>query len=148
MKEIPKIPNKIIQHDLKTLVENGKITINTLSKVTRIEKQWFEDYISEKEHIESISPDEIHFITDFISILSLGMKIDDDSRLKAIIEVLTQIYEMNTDTIANCIEIDRQIIENFMLDSNLISMEEKYTLSVKVMFLYYILKFPKYDILN
>ena len=76
------------------------------------------------------------------------MKIDDDSRLKAIIEVLTQIYEMNTDTIANCIEIDRQIIENFMLDSNLISMEEKYTLSVKVMFLYYILKFPKYDILN
>ena len=73
-----------------------------------------------------------------------GNTIDCDSRLKGIIDVLLQIYKFDLSTLGNCIGIDHKLIMDFLNDESSISISDKYHLSVRIMFLYYIIKYPDY----
>ena len=143
MERINQIPNKIIQQDLSNLIKDKKLTYDVLSNLTKVNSQWFADFIDGKK-VDSLSEETVHYINDLISILSLGSDIDIDTRLKSILEVFEQIYEMDIAVLANCIGIEKEIILNFMQNSKCVSTEQKYELAVKVMFLYYIFKFPDY----
>lgn len=143
MERINQIPNKIIQQDLSDLIKDKKLTYDVLSNLTKVNSQWFADFIDGKE-VDSLPEETVHYINDLISILSLGSDIDIDTRLKSILEVFEQIYEMDKTVLANCIGIEKEIVINYMQDSKCVSVEKKYELAVKVMFLYYIFKFPDY----
>ena len=143
MERINQIPNKIIQQDLSNLIKDKKLTYDVLSNLTKVNSQWFEDFIDGKK-VDSLPEETVHYINDLISILSLGSDIDIDTRLKSILEVFEQIYKMDIAVLANCIGIEKEIVLNFMQNSQCVSAEQKYELAVKVMFLYYIFKFPDY----
>lgn len=138
------IPNNIIQQELLDLIKDKKLTYNILSNLTKVNSQWFVDFVDGKK-VDSLSGETIHYINDLVTILSLGADISIDTRLKSIIEVFEQIYEMDIEILANCIGIEKEIVLKFMKNSELISAEQKYELAVKVMFLYYVFKFPDYQ---
>lgn len=137
------IPNQIIQRELSDLIKDKKLTVDVLSKLTKVNSQWFADFVDGKK-VEPLSEETIHYINDLVGILSLGAEIDIDTRLKSILEVFEQIYEMDMEVLANCTGIEKEKILKFMQDSKCVSAEQKYELAVKVMFLYYIFKFPDY----
>lgn len=142
--QIPnQMPNQIIQRELSDLIKNKKLTFDVLSKLTKVNSKWFADFADGKM-VDSLPEGTVHYINDLISILSLGSEIDVDTRLKSILEVFEQIYEMDMEILANCIGIEKEILLKFMQDSKCVSAEQKYELAVKVMFLYYIFKFPDY----
>lgn len=143
MERINQIPNKIIQQELSDLIKDKKLTCDILSNLTKVNSQWFVDFIEGKK-VESLSDETIHYINDLVSVLSLGENIDNNTRLKSILEVFEQIYGMDIEILSNCIGVEKETIINFMRDSKLVSAEKKYELAVKVMFLYYIFKFPDY----
>lgn len=143
MERINQIPNKTIQQELSDLIKDKKLTYDVLSNLTKVNSQWFADFIDGKK-VASLPEETIHFINELVTILSLGLDIDIDTRLKSIIEVFEQIYEMDIAVLANCIGIEKEIVLSFMKNSKCVSAEQKYELAVKVMFLYYIFKFPDY----
>lgn len=77
--------------------------------------------------------------------MSAGNDISDDERLKGIIEVFLITYKMDLSTLAKCTEIDFDLISNFLQDSKSITPAQKYHLAMRIMFIYYIFKFPDYD---
>lgn len=88
------LPCEMVRRDIKELIIERKLTVDTLSRITKINQQWFIDFISQKKDIENISEYDIRFLTDLTSVLKMGIDFDCDSRLKSIIETLIIEYEM------------------------------------------------------
>ncbi|GKU25220.1 hypothetical protein CFB3_34250 [Clostridium folliculivorans] len=75
--------------------------------------------------------------------------ISEDSRVKAIIDLLTMDYDMSYESIALYSSISLSDVENFMKDTSSISFEKKYKLAVAAIFLHFLLKKePNYDFTN
>ncbi len=82
------LPCEMVRRDIEELILERKLTVDTLSRITKINQQWFIDFISQKKNIKNISKYDIRFLTDLTSILKMGIDFDCDSRLKSIIETL------------------------------------------------------------
>ena len=119
------------------------MSCKTMQMLTGIEERWFQDFIEEKKDIHPLSKETTLFITHLMTQLTLGMDIDIDSRLHGIIEMFPTVYNMDFSTLSSCVNIDEHIISDFMKGVSL-SSDQKYELAVKVMFLYYMFKFPDY----
>ena len=87
----------------------------------------------------------IRFLTDLTSVLKMGIDFDCDSRLKSIIETLIIEYEMDTKTLSLCSGANEDVMCRFLSSTNLVSTEEKYELAVRIMFIYFVFKFPYYE---
>ena len=134
----------IFRNMLIELINKRKITIEALETITSLSAQWFKKYINGQCSLDSLLESEKHFLTDLIILLTDGNTIDCDSRLKGIIDVLLQIYKFDLSTLGNCIGIDHKLITDFLNDESSISISDKYHLSVRIMFLYYMIKYPDY----
>ena len=86
------LPCEMVRRDIKELIIERKLTVDTLSRITKINQQWFIDFISQKKDIENISEYDIRFLTDLTSVLKMGIDFGCDSRLKSIIETLIIEY--------------------------------------------------------
>ncbi|MBD7937538.1 hypothetical protein H9655_10930 [Cytobacillus sp. Sa5YUA1] len=76
-----------------------------------------------------------------LALLTTGMfACDMDSRLQAVIDVLLTNKSFNVKTISIYTRVSEEDIENFLVDSNSVSVETKYKLAVPVLFLHYICK--------
>lgn len=139
------LPCEIVRRDIEELIIEEKLTLGTLSRITKIEQQWFIDFILQKKDIDNISEYDIRFLTDLTSVLRLGMDLDCDSRLKSIIETLIIEYEMDTKTLSLCSGVDEDVMRRFLSSTNLVSAEEKYELAIRIMFIYFVFKFPYYE---
>ena len=87
----------------------------------------------------------IRFLTDLTSVLKMGIDFGCDSRLKSIIETLIIEYEMDTKTLSLCSGANEDVMCRFLSSTNLVSTEEKYELAVRIMFIYFVFKFPYYE---
>ena len=67
------------------------------------------------------------------------------TRLKSIIETLIIEYEMDTKTLSLCSGANEDVMCRFLSSTNLVSTEEKYELAVRIMFIYFVFKFPYYE---
>ena len=139
------LPCEMVRRDIKELIIERKLTVDTLSRITKINQQWFIDFISQKKDIENISEYDIRFLTDLTSVLKMGIDFDCDSRLKSIIETLIIEYEMDTNTLSLCSGANEDVMCRFLSSTNLVSTEEKYELAVRIMFIYFVFKFPYYE---
>ena len=139
------LPCEMVRRDIKELIIERKLTVDTLSRITKINQQWFIDFISQKKDIENISEYDIRFLTDLTSVLKMGIDFDCDSRLKSIIETLIIEYEMDTKTLSLCSGANKDVMCRFLSNTNLVSTEEKYELAVRIMFIYFVFKFPYYE---
>ena len=75
----------------------------------------------------------------------MGIDFGCDSRLKSIIETLIIEYEMDTKTLSLCSGANEDVMCRFLSSTNLVSTEEKYELAVRIMFIYFVFKFPYYE---
>ncbi len=139
------LPCEMVRRDIKELIIERKLTVDTLSRITKINQQWFIDFISQKKDIENISEYDIRFLTDLTSVLKVGIDFDCDSRLKSIIETLIIEYKMDTKTLSLCSGANEDVMCRFLSNINLVSTEEKYELAVRIMFIYFVFKFPYYE---
>ena len=126
----------MVRRDIKELIIERKLTVDTLSRITKINQQWFIDFISQKKD---------RFLTDLTSVLKMGIDFGCDSRLKSIIETLIIEYEMDTKTLSLCSGANEDVMCRFLSSTNLVSTEEKYELAVRIMFIYFVFKFPYYE---
>ena len=119
----------------------------SLTRITHQVSRAFDlnDFISQKKDIENISEYDIRFLTDLTSVLKMGIDFDCDSRLKSIIETLIIEYEMDTKTLSLCSGANEDVMCRFLSSTNLVSTEEKYELAVRIMFIYFVFKFPYYE---
>ena len=74
--------------------------------------------------------------------------IREDERIKGVIEVLVQIFGLEYETISLYAGLEKQDVENFMKDANLIDYEKRYKLATTSMMLHYLFKNPKYPVKN
>lgn len=130
-----------IREKLLTAIKEYNITLNTLNKVTGIDINWLSDYIKGKKESDDLSLEKSAFLWEITIFLSEGIKmVSEDERIKGVIDVLAQIFGLEYETISLYSGLEKQDIENFMRDPNLIDYEKKYKLATASMMLHYLFK--------
>ncbi|WP_051541656.1 HTH domain-containing protein [Clostridium lundense] len=148
-----------IRKDINNLMKNYKIELKSLSKMLGVDYVWFKDYMDGKNDLydfftdtvnskdnnkenlnNSNAPNPAH-LCNMISMLSEGvLAINEDERVKAVIDVLIHVFEINYETLAIYSGLELKDLQSFMNDTNSISCEKKYKLAVASLFLHYLFK--------
>ena len=135
--------NNDIKGMLIYLIEHFKFKVDSISKLTGIEVDKLEKLINgQAEFLElSLPIKQFSTLTRIVSMLSDGIpSVDDDLRVKSIIEHLIYNLEINIETIAIYSEVNIDDVNSFMEDVNSISYEKKYKLATKSLFMHLLFK--------
>lgn len=126
---------------INSLIKDYKITLNTLSKITDIDLNILEDYINNKITLRDLPVSSKADFANTIFMLAEGIEmVKEDDRIKSVIDVLTNIFEISYETISIYAGIKLEELQSFMKDTNSISYEKKYKLATSSLFLHYLLK--------
>jgi len=130
-----------LREKLLIAIKEYKITLNTLNKVTDIEINWLSDYINEKIELFGLPHEKVSLLLNLTIFLTEGIKtINEDERIKGVIELLTQIFGLELETLSLYAGLEKQDIEKFMKDTTSIDYEKKYKLATASMMLHYLFK--------
>lgn len=149
----------VIRKDIENLLKNYKIELKSLSKMIGVDYVWLKDYMDGKNNLydffnnrvntgenneESLKnsniPNPSH-LCNMIFMLSEGiMMVNEDDRVKGVIDVLISEYEISHETLAIYSGLELGDLQSFMNDSNSVSCEKKYKLAVASIFLHYLFK--------
>lgn len=135
--------NNDIKGMLIYLIKNFKFKVASISKLTGIEVDKLEKLINGKvEFLELALPiEQFSTLTRIVSMLNDGISsVDDDARVKSIIEHLIHNLEIDLETIAIYSEVNIDDIKSFMNDTDSISYEKKYKLATKSLFMHFLFK--------
>lgn len=135
-------PNNVSEL-LVSLTQNFKVTLSCLSKLTNLDVELLEKIISKQiDLIESgLSVEQLtKLVSTANKFTQVVPAVEDNERLKAIIEHLTQELEIGFETISIYTQISVEDLESFMKDPNSISYEKRYRLGVKSIFLQFLFK--------
>ncbi|WP_422661309.1 HTH domain-containing protein [Paenibacillus sp. EC2-1] len=110
------------------------VSLDTLSKITGVSM----DVIASKEY----SGGELASLRNLLIILTIGMEeVNEDDRVKGVIEVLKDVFGITNKTIALYSRVDVNDIEVFLNgDFESISFEKRYRIAVTTLFLHYLCK--------
>lgn len=115
-----------------TVTEKYRVSVQSLSKITGIN----EEVIVKQEY----GP-ELTSLQQMIVMLSTGMEmVDENERVKGIIEVLNYVFNITNETIALYSKVDVSDVELFLNDYNLVSFEKRYRIATTTLFLHYLFK--------
>lgn len=121
-----------------------RMDAQTLEKISGINQMAIETYRKKDSTCDCGELNDVNRRMDFdrlLALLTTGMfACDVDSRLQAVIDVLLTNKSFNVKTISIYTRVSEEDIENFLVDSNSVSIETKYKLAVPVLFLHYICK--------
>lgn len=85
--------------------------------------------------------EKISLLLNLTIFLTEGIKtINEDERIKGVIDLLIQFFGLELETISLYAGLDKQDIENFMKDTTSIDFEKKYKLATASMMLHYLFK--------
>ena len=147
----------ILREDIQNLIKNYKIDLKSLSKITGIDyallkdfmdgKNIFLDFFTNSKNSTENNRDNVNnsnipnpiYLSSIVSVLSYG-KINEDERVKAVIDVLISEFEINYETLAIYAKLELEDVQNFINDTNSISIEKKYKLAVASLFLHFLFK--------
>ena len=149
----------VIRKDIENLLKNYKIELKSLSKMIGVDYVWLKDYMDGKNNLydffnnsvnigenneESLKnsniPNPSH-LCNMIFMLSEGIiMVNEDDRVKGVIDVLISEYEISHETLAIYSGLELGDLQSFMNDSNSVSCEKKYKLAVASIFLHYLFK--------
>lgn len=135
--------NNDIKGMLIYLIERFKFKVDSISKLTGIEVYKLEKLINgEIDFLElSLPLEQFSTLTRIVSMLNDGiLSVDNDTRVKIIIEHLMYDLEINLETIAIYSEVTIDDLKSFMKDTNSISYEKKYKLATKSLFMHFLFK--------
>lgn len=149
----------VIRKDIENLLKNYKIELKSLSKMIGVDYVWLKDYMDGKNKLydffsnsvnigenneESLKnsniPNPSH-LCNMIFMLAEGiMMVNEDDRVKGVIDVLRSEYEISHETLAIYSGLELGDLQSFMNDTNSVSCEKKYKLAVASIFLHYLFK--------
>ena len=148
MEEYKKITNELTKNKLREkfliILNEYKISLKTLSKVTQINIDSLSDYINEKKEITDLLAENRELLS-LIGMLSDGMPasaFSEDKRVKSVIELLVMLFGLEYETIALYAGLNKHDVENFMQDTTSIDYEKRYKLAVTSLMLHYLFKSP------
>lgn len=129
---------------LNILMNAGKISKKTLSIASGVESDALTNFLKGQKN--ALVPKEEQYLFDLAIFLTDGMDfIEDDERLRGIIDVLRDIYQIDYATLSRYLNQNENILIDFMEHREYISTEQKYHIQSRLFMLYYVLKFPDYD---
>ena len=141
-------PQNPIRERLMTAVREYRITYDTLQKVTGIDASWLMEYTEKNRELYSLSHETLGRLTEIMGLLVDGMQlVNEDERIKGIIDVLIQIFGITQETLSLYTGIEEQEIRIFMENPTSLDYEKKYKLATVIMFLHYIFKPNELDAL-
>ena len=147
----------ILREDIQNLIKNYKIELKSLSKITGIDyallkdfmdgKNIFLDFFTNSKNSTENNRDNVNNsnipnpidLSSIVSVLSYG-RINEDERVKAVIDVLISQFEISYETLAIYAKLELEDVQNFINDTNSISIEKKYKLAVASLFLHFLFK--------
>ena len=128
---------------LQHLIQYHKFTLKSLSKIFELDCSWLTNFLDGKVGWHDLPNMDRASFLDTISMLSDGiMSVNEDTRIKAVIDVLGSEFEITYETIAVYAGIELEELQRFMTDPNSISYEKRYKLSTTSLFLHYLFKKP------
>lgn len=145
----------ILREDIQNLTQNYKIELKSLSKIIGIDYTWLKEFMDGKDYTldffnnsrnlnENINNSNIlnpSHLSNMIYMLSDGiLKVNEDDRIKGVIDLLISEFEIKYESLAIYAKLELEDVENFMNNTNSISIEKKYKLAVASLFLHYLCK--------
>lgn len=131
----------LFREKLQHVLDNYKITLKTLSKVTGIDYDWLVDYVNCKSNYNDLPLIERSSLFRIIIMMSDGIPMTShDERVKAVIDVLVDMFQIKLETLAIYAGLEIEDVESFMNDINSISYEKRYKLSTVALMLHYLFK--------
>lgn len=125
------------RNDLKKILEDYKITPYTFSLISGLDEKTVLDFSNQKNDLEYLSHEQKGHIVSMIAILSGGMTlVTADERVKTIIGILNDDYQISTKTLALYAKIEEKDVDEFLRECNSLPFEKRYRLAVVVLFLF------------
>ncbi|WP_271814031.1 HTH domain-containing protein [Clostridium beijerinckii] len=150
------------RESIKKLIEDYKIELETLSRMINVDYNWLKDYMDGKRNLNEFYANAMDSIknnrelvwnpkcpepsslSNKIYILSEGIRsINEDDRVKGIIDGLIIDFGIRSDTLAIYAGIGLEDVQNFMKDTNSITYENKYKLAVASLLLHFLVNGKK-----
>lgn len=129
----------ILQEGLNGLIEQGYLSVETLSKITKLNENDIEEYVSGEKN--SLSFEKRDRLMQILMMLREGMEIiEDNDRVNGIIDVLKEVYKMDDFAIAHYANVEEQTLYDFRMNPQSISYEIRYKIAVRVSMLHYVFK--------
>lgn len=122
---------------LRILIDEELLSIDILHNVTYLDKEVLKEYIYE-DSTRLLCADDMKNsqyklrLASIYDCLADGMKVDEDTRIIGLIDVLVQVYEMDYKMIAKYADMREEELYDFINKNNELTYEKKYKLSVKV----------------
>ncbi|ENY8941434.1 HTH domain-containing protein [Clostridioides difficile] len=130
--ETKKIDKDYIESLLKKLIDEYYINENILSNLLEIETEKLKSYKKyEKEF--TVDLDIWSKWINFVLQLEYIIDVDSDSRLRGILSLLINVYEINIDFIARAAHIEEKYLIDFINGEDYLSTEIKYKICATVM---------------
>jgi predicted GTPase len=123
--------------ELKMVLEDYKITPNTFGLISGLDEKTVLDFSNHKTDLNHLSNEQNGHIVSMIALLSGGMTfVTADERVKAIIEILNDDYQISAKTLALYAKIEEKDVDEFIRDCDSLTFEKRYRLAVVVLFLF------------
>jgi hypothetical protein len=129
--------------ELRRIIAEGRISDKALQAITGISGDVLATFLSTtpagepglSTSLASLSLDEELRVSGLVTQLTEGFQIDDDIRLRAIIESLTAQCHLTHQNIGLLTRIELDDLEKFMSDPKTVPVEKKYELAVRASYL-------------
>lgn len=128
---------------LRRLVEDDVISLHALSAITRVREDALSSLLetpsggadSRSSRTPPLSSDEVGRISLLAAQLTEGLRVDDDDRLRAMFDVLTEQLGLTHANIAALTRTDAQDLEGFLANPAAMPPQTKYELASRVSYL-------------
>ncbi|PPF67571.1 hypothetical protein C5E16_08825 [Clavibacter michiganensis] len=129
--------------ELRRVVAEGRITIGSLSAATgisstlllRLTSESVDDGSGITAHAGLLTSEETVRVTGLVARLTAGSGVDDDIRLRSILETLTCTLELTPTNIAALTGIDVAAVDAALHDPRDVAMDTRYALAVRASYL-------------
>ncbi|MCM3388085.1 hypothetical protein M3649_08040 [Ureibacillus chungkukjangi] len=113
------------------------MSLYSFGLISGLDEKKILSFIDFSDELDDLSHERKLHIGVMIALLSEGMtQVIADERVKAIIEILNEKFEISSKTLALYAKIEEREIDEFMVECDSLSFEKRYHLAVVVLFLF------------
>lgn len=130
-----------VGNELGRLIDQGFISRQALTAITGISSDSITKYLTVEPGLSvaanELSDDETRRVTALTGQLTDGLAIEDDVRLRAIIETLTIQYQLSNENLARLTHTHLDDLEAFLSDPAAATPAYKYELAIRVYYVFH-----------
>ncbi|AGX41571.1 hypothetical protein FHU23_000759 [Clostridium saccharobutylicum] len=133
--------NEPTRNNLLKAVTNFKLSTKALQKITGLDPEWLNSYLNKRASVHDLSYQSMAELSNLSFMLSDAITfVDNDDRIKGIIDILKEEFYISYETIALYAKIDVIDVEKFIEDTKSIGFEKKYKIATISSLLLYLSK--------